>query len=407
MHSLAPLGYERQQELNCFIDESFPDSVMIDTQRLRQLLSNLIRYVIEHSTKQGVYVFAHAGHYNTNQLLSISIEISFQQTPDTAKLSTSQIPDTNEALPLRIAYQLTRLMDGLFEIQQKEKDNLQFNLRFNWKQLENATDQHADFPQNTRVLIFDTTPICRDILEKYCLQLGMDVYATSGNDSLLAHIIWSNEKNTPFDVIILGENRRQINCHELVTRIRHEVKCNTPILYATYLHSPDHAETEYLQYIQATIIKPVSLDILKNTLIKLLKQQHKVKENKTTEQTALNILIAEDNEINASVVYSHLTDLGHNVDIATDGTTALYAMHKHPYQLVLMDIYMPNIDGIEATLQWRRMEKGKAHIPIIALTASATAEEKERCLQAGMDDFLTKPVHEAQLKKILDQYTNA
>ncbi|VAW65489.1 hypothetical protein MNBD_GAMMA10-1713 [hydrothermal vent metagenome] len=407
VHSLAPLGYEKQLDLNCFIDQTFPTNVMIDTQRLRQLLSNLIRYAIGHSTRKGVYINAYAKDNSSSQSLNVSMEISYQQMPGVNQLVSEQLPNTSEALPLRVSCQLTRLMNGLFEIRPKDKNNIQFNLHFSWQQQGEASTQVPDFTENQRVLIYDTDKVSREILEKYCQQFGLKTYATSGHDNLLAHIIWSMEKKQPFEVIILGENQQRINCHELVMRIRKEIKCDSPVLYATYLHSPGHAESDVLQDIQATIIKPISLDILNNTLVKLINTDNEVEKTSAFEQqSVLNILIAEDNEINASVAYSYLTDMGHNVDIATDGTTALYAMHKQQYHLVLMDVYMPNTNGIEVTRQWRSFEKGNPwYTPIVALTAKATMEERERCLNAGMDDFLTKPVNEQQLKKILSTYS--
>ena len=407
VHSLAALGHEHELELTCYIDQSFPEEVHIDAQRFRQLLSNLIRYVIEHSISKSIYIHAYAGQTSSNEHLNANIEIKFQQDTDIDHLQSNNIPETNEALPLRTAYQLTRLMNGLFEIQYNNKQDISFNLHFNWKKLNNQTHEENLLLNDKRALIYDSNKTNLDVLEKYCKQLGMDVYATSGHDNLIAHIIWSHEKNKPFDIIILGEDSKHKYCHDLVARIRSEAKCTTPILYATYMHRIEQIEAENLEGIQATIIKPISLGILKNSISSLLNDAPINTKLSSTNKVSLNILVAEDNEINASVVYSHLTDLGHNVDIATDGTTALYAMHKHHYHLVLMDINMPNTNGIDVTKQWRHLENNKSHLPIIALTAKATSENKNRCLSAGMDDFLSKPVNESQLKDILSKYTDS
>lgn len=405
VHSLAPLAYEKQLELTCFIDKSFPSAVTIDAQRFRQLLSNLIRYAIEHSNLDGIYITASAAKNTSNSghdnNLSISIEIKFQQNNNKNPISSTDIPDTNEALPLRIAYQLTRLMNGIFEIEYHAQE-ICFKLNYSW--IEHPLEQDIHFPQHKQVLIFDTDRLNRKVLEQYCEQLGMEVYSTSGGDNLIAHIIWSEEKGKPFDVIILGEDRIHRTCYEYLSKIRAESSRPIPILYATYMHNIEHIEMQQLHDIQATIIKPISLDILTSTLLNLLSNEPEEKLVDAQKQASHNILIAEDNEINASVVYSHLTDMGHNVDIATDGTTALYAIHKHHYQLVFMDINMPNMDGIEATRQWRKLEAKNHHLPIIALTAKATSEDKKACLDAGMDDFLTKPVNENQLIAIIDTY---
>lgn len=404
VHSLAALGYERELELTCYIDESFPNDVFLDAQRFRQLLSNLIRYVIDHSASTGIYIHASAGETNSSDHLSVNIEIKFQQNTELEHLHSNVIPETNDALPLRIAYQLTRLMNGLFEIQYNNKHDISFILYFNWKNLSINSKNTKPAHPGKRALVFDTDKLSLEVLEKYSQQLGMAVYATSGHDNLIAHIIWSHEKKKPFDLIILGEDRKHKFFHELILRIRDEAKCNAPILYATYMHSIEHIEPDSLEGIQATIIKPVSLNILANTISELFNPASPLKEAPETKPLALNILVAEDNEINASVVYSHLTNLGHNVDIATDGTTALYAMHKHHYHFVLMDINMPNMNGLETTRQWRRLEKDGNHLLIIALTAKATTEDREICITAGMDDFLSKPVNEKQLKGVLDNY---
>ena len=404
VHSLAPLGYERDLELTCYIDKSFPDEVFIDAQRFRQLLSNLIRYVIEHSTSNGIYIHAYAGQTSSTENINTNIEIKFRQNTSIEHLHSNKIPETNDALPLRISYQLTRLMNGLFEIQYNNEKDICFNLHFNWKKLDNISSEDKHIPFNKRALIFETSKINLEVFEKYCQQLGIEVYATSGQDNLIAHIIWSQEKSQPFDLIILGENRKHKYGHDLVSRIRNEVKCDTPIIYATYMHGIEQIGSENLEGIQATIIKPTSLGILRNSIADLLAPKNQTLNVTTPPQTSLNILVVEDNEINASVVYSHLTDLGHTVDIATDGTTALYAMHRHHYHLVLMDINMPNMDGINATQKWRHLEKSNQHLPIIALTAKATSEARKRCLDAGMDDFLSKPITEAQLKNVINKH---
>ncbi len=406
VHSLAPLGYEKDLELTCYIDESFPVEVSIDAQRFRQLLSNLIRYAIEHSTNQGIYINAHSSNISSSKQLNACIEIEFTQNTDLPHITSGNIPDTNEALPLRIGYQLTRLMNGLFEVHYNDKDEVTFSLHFNWQQFGQIQSYVEPTLLNKRILIYDTSKLGRQVLDDYCNQLGMRVYTTSGSDNLIAHLIWSQDKDIPFDVILLSEDRKLRNCNELLMRIRSEARCKTPVLYATYMHGIEHIESDNFKDIQATAIKPISLEMLKGALLKILRSmEDTVPEELPQQPSLLSILLAEDNEINASVVYGHLTDLGHNVDIATDGTTALYAMNKHHYDVVLMDLNMPNMDGIEATRQWRRLEKGDRHLPIIALTAKATSDDKERSLEAGMDDFLTKPVNEDHLRSMLSRYS--
>ena len=408
IHSLAPLSFERNVELACYIDSSLPDRIKTDSQRFRQLLSNLIRYAIEHSVEQNIYVNAYASQPSSSNKLNISIDIEFEQNQKIEHLSSNKIPDTNDALPLRISYQLTRLMNGLFEIHYRNARDIRFKLNFNWQQLAPNQSKIDSELSAKRVLIFEGNEINKHVFEQYCQLLGMETYVTSGEDNLIAHLIWSQQKARPFDVIILGEDRKYRNAYDLMLRIRTEAQCNAPLIYASYLHNLGHLEADRLTDIAENMVKPVSLDILKNALHGAL-QSASTKEPQAELQTprtqGLNILVAEDHEINASVVYSLLADLGHNVDIATDGNTALYAMNKHAYDLVFMDLNMPNMDGLETTRQWRRLEKGNKRLPIIALTAKATSNDKSQSLSAGMDDFLTKPVDQERLESIILKFS--
>ncbi len=406
IHSLAPLAHEKDIELLCYIDTTFPQEASIDAQRFRQLLSNLIRYAIEHSNEQGIYINAYASSLSTNRQMNACIEIEFHQKVDIPHLSSNTIPETNEALPLRIGYQLTRLMNGLFEVHYNTDNRITFSLHFNWQQMEHPQATVPAELSGKRILIYDTDKLSRQVLEQYCEQLELQVYTTSGSDNLIAHLIWSQEKNNPFDAIILSEDRKQRNCNELILRIRGEARCTLPIIYATYMHGIEYVEADNYKDIQATTIKPVSIEILKAALQKIFNPAKQEGDHETPKSHTrqLSILLAEDNEINASVVYGHLADLGHNVDIATDGTTALYAMNKHHYDIVLMDLNMPNMDGFEATRQWRRLEKGSSRLPIIALTAKATSDDRDRSLEAGMDDFITKPINEEHLMSVLERH---
>ena len=163
-------------------------------------------------------------------------------------------------------------------------------------------------------------------------------------------------------------------------------------------------DAEALKDVQATIIKPFALELLSHSLDHLFNLDQIDIPPQQDIGNRYRILLAEDSEINADIIYSHLTDMGHDVDIATDGETALYAMNKHTYDIVFMDINMPKIDGIEATRQWRMIEDPAASIPIIAVTAKATADDKKQCMDAGMNSFLTKPVSAKQLGEVLKNF---
>jgi signal transduction histidine kinase/CheY-like chemotaxis protein len=116
------------------------------------------------------------------------------------------------------------------------------------------------------------------------------------------------------------------------------------------------------------------------------------------------VLVVEDNEVNQLVVRSLLAMAGHEVDCAHDGVQGLEAWKLKPYDLVLMDCQMPNLDGYQATSLIRQIEGTERRTPIVALTASAMPGDRERCYEAGMDDFLSKPVHAAELQRVLNAW---
>ncbi|MCW8955242.1 MAG: response regulator [Gammaproteobacteria bacterium] len=403
--SLAPFAHEKNIEINSYINHSLPAKVISDPQRLRQLLSNLIRYAIDNATQGNVYLHALEEDFNNNYS-NCSIEIQYQQAASTPHIYLSDLTESNEALSLRIGSQLTRLMGGTFDIKYSDNDRTTLALRFNCKTEAPHTTPATKY-KNKRALVFEPDDINRSIILNYCEQLGMDTYTTNGRDNLIAHIIWGREKNKHFDLIILCETLKNNNAQDLIKRIRLEAKSDAPILYATYIKYIGLTEPGIMNDVQATTTKPIAKQNFLMNIEKLLSYEHAPStQSKSAKQC--HVLIAEDSEINASIIYNYLTDLGHNVDIATDGNTALYAMHKHHYDVVFMDVHMPNLDGIEATRQWRKLESEQISLtyplPIIAITAKATSEDKNKCIEAGMNGFLTKPVSAKQLADVLDMY---
>ena len=115
-------------------------------------------------------------------------------------------------------------------------------------------------------------------------------------------------------------------------------------------------------------------------------------DNATNQRPALRILLAEDNLVNQRVAMSMLGKMGHRITLATNGLEALEQWRHGDFDLIFMDVQMPEMTGLQATMQIRREEAVDARVPIVAMTASAMSEERDRCLAAGMDDFISKPV---------------
>lgn len=402
-HSLAPMAHEKDIEVNCLVDKAFPKHVFSDAQRLRQLLSNLLRYAIEKCTNHEVSMMAHAEPGNNKDHVNASIIIKFHHSATPTPVYAHSIPKTDEALPLRIGSQLIRLMGGIFEIHHDDDTLTSFIVQFKWQRDTLHNESGPNFA-GKRALVYEPDIGSRSVLENYCNQMEIECYFTEGNDNLIAHLLWSKEKNKLFDVIILCESLKHNDARNLIHRIRHEANYQAPMLYATYIKNIELMDPDALKDVQATIIKPFALELLSYSLDHLFKLHDGISTQLQDISNRYRILLAEDSEINAGIIYSHLTDMGHDVDIATDGETALYAMNKHNYDIVFMDINMPKIDGIEATRQWRQIEDPATSLPIIAVTAKATADDKKQCMDAGMNGFLTKPVSAEQLGEVLKNF---
>jgi CheY-like chemotaxis protein len=119
------------------------------------------------------------------------------------------------------------------------------------------------------------------------------------------------------------------------------------------------------------------------------------------------ILVAEDNPVNQRVAKLQVERLGFDVDVVENGEAALMALERQEYNMVLMDCQMPRMDGYEATRELRRRQNGGKHVPVVAMTANAFAADREACLQAGMDDYLSKPVELRALEEVLQRWARA
>jgi len=162
--------------------------------------------------------------------------------------------------------------------------------------------------------------------------------------------------------------------------------------------------------VDAQIVKPFYAEDLQSEIARVLEERESHRPTKTDETSTpvagkgLNVLVAEDNTVNQMVMQRLLNKRGHRVTIAGSGKAALQALETQAFDLILMDVQMPEVDGLEATREIRRRETPSNRTPIVALTAHAMSGDRERCLAAGMDGYMTKPVSPRELEEVLEKY---
>ena len=222
----------------------------------------------------------------------------------------------------------------------------------------------------------------------------------------------AHERGTPFEVVLIDYMMPDIDGFRLAEQIKGDpdLKAATLIML-TSAGERGHAARCVEVGISAYLMKPVRQSELLETICSTLRKttrkgrptlltRHVLRESKRH----LNLLLAEDHPINQKLATRLLQKMGHSVTVVENGRQALLALEKNQFDVVLMDIQMPEMDGFEATAAIREREKSQdgTHVPILAMTAHAMAGDRERCLEAGMDGYVSKPINVQELTEALE-----
>ena len=276
-----------------------------------------------------------------------------------------------------------------------------------------STTQTPPPTQDRRVLVVDDNATSRFILGEQLTAWQMRATLVEGAEVALAEIAQATGAGDPYDLVLLDMGMPGMNGEQLAQAITTRTSGRAPALVlltsALSLNDADMRSAG----IDAFLRKPVRSSDLYDALVGLTfegpAESPTAPQKSAVAATASSgvkgrLLVVEDNEINQMVAVGILEHLGYAADVAHDGEEAVRAVGANGYAAVLMDCQMPVMDGWDATLAIRSLEDGHTRIPIIALTAAATERERQRCLDAGMDDFLTKPITPKALDAALQQW---
>ncbi|MDH3433042.1 MAG: response regulator, partial [Gammaproteobacteria bacterium] len=403
-------AYSKGLELIGDIEDDLQGRVFADAQRLRQIMVNLVGNAIKFTDQGEIVVHIRVGAEASGQA-SLRVEISDNgigmskatQASMFNAFGRSADPDAafhkqGSGLGLSISKQLVDLMGGEMSIKSAPGEGT--TVRFSVP-VEVLPASNADLAQSVhalkgcRMLIVDDNVRVSRVICSNLHSWGMHCKSVRFPNQVFDRIAGAAAAGQPFDGVIINIDLPDADGLSLARAIRAQSDlAHLPIILLTSIAQPlEVGEVSPLGGIRC-VNKPILPSELRHNLYRLLEvDDWEGRRNGENEVRTLRILVAEDNPLNRKLLSRMLESLDHRVDCVDDGPAALRAFEEKSYDLILMDCQMPGLDGDEVTRKIRNTTDKNIRQPIIiAVTADISAEHKSKCLQAGMDDFLTKPI---------------
>ncbi len=271
--------------------------------------------------------------------------------------------------------------------------------------------------RGVKVLVVDDNPTNRRILEGMLKRWEMKSKCVESGEDALAELSAGRESAAPYGLILTDMHMPGMDGFALIEQIRQrpELATATIMMLTSAGHRGEGNRCKELG-VSAYLLKPIRQSELREAIARVLGAHEQAGaiplvtryslQDARDRADVLRILLAEDNLVNQRLAIRLLEKRGHRVSVAANGREALAALEKASYDLVLMDVQMPEMDGMEATARIREKEKlTGGHQPVVALTAHAMKGDQELCLAAGMDGYLTKPLRQQELDELLENYT--
>jgi two-component system sensor histidine kinase/response regulator len=425
--SLAVGAHQKDLELACFVVPELPELVIGDPVRLRQVVLNLAGNAIKF-TDQGEVVLRVEAEESSEDSLNLHFSVTdtgigipkekqkliFEPFTQADTSTTRRYGGTG--LGLSISMRLIEMMDGRMWLESEVGKGSTFHFTARFGVAKNAASRPTltdpAVLDDVRVLVVDDNATNRQILERTLGYWRMRPTAVSNATAAFNLLREAKAAGVPFRLLLADCHMPEVDGFMLVEQIQRSPDLSNlvTIMLTSGGQRGDGVRCKDLG-IAAYLIKPVLQADLLDALLQVLAScdgmakpdrvitRHTLREGRLP----LRILLAEDNLVNQKLASRLLEKQGHLVVVASDGAQALDTLEKQSFDLVLMDAQMPVMDGFEATAAIRRLEENtRAHIPIIAMTAHAMVGDRQRCLQAGMDGYIAKPVHAHELFETIE-----
>jgi PAS domain S-box-containing protein len=432
---LLPRAQEKNVELVVHFEQSCPHQVVGDAGRIRQILLNLagnaikfthqgyvlLEVLCEEMTADGQVTLRLAVKDTGIGISDSARKVLFQSFSQADSSTTRKYGGTG--LGLAISKRLVELMGGEIGVDSVEGEGSTFWLRVTLPVAESVHELPQASLAGKRVLIVDDLEVNQRILQGLLLHDQMLVAAASSGVEALEKLRTAASSGTPYQLVVLDFMMPEMDGEALIRAIRADkdpmlahvpavllsssgqrgdAKIYSEMGFSGYLAKP--VQAEHLRQVLATVLG------MRGSVVKAdeLVTRHLVEEAESHQrlraiQLSGRILLAEDVPANQKVAQLMLKRFGLSADVANNGREALDLWSRGNYDLILMDCLMPEMDGYEATGEIRRQERD-SHVTIVALTANALAGDRQKCLDAGMDDFLSKPFKAQELGEVLNHW---
>jgi len=417
---------EKGLEVLFSVGKDVPRSLIGDPLRLGQILTNLTNNAVKFTETGEIIVSIQLLDEDENKAsLRFSVKdtgIGLSQEQISKLFKEFSQADTSTTrkfggtgLGLTISKRLTEMMGGKIWVESEpgQGSSFIFTAVFQVKSLEGKADIFLeDDLKGKKVLIVDDNDSAREILEDALNSFSLDVsMASSGAEAI--NKIEEADGNHPYDLVLMDWQMPEMNgirTSELIKKHERLKKKPKIIMLIAYSREEIVRQAEEVG-IEGFLVKPMNPSALFESIMEVFGKKVKQKsiksgapkEEKTDSIRGANVLLAEDNEINQEIALELLEDAGLSVTIANNGKEAVEKAEQASYDCILMDMQMPVMDGYEATRTLRKKKKFEK-IPIIAMTANAMAGDREKCLEAGMNDHVSKPINTVELFTALNKW---
>jgi signal transduction histidine kinase/CheY-like chemotaxis protein len=421
--AMALRAHQKGLELLYHVSPAVPDWIVADPLRLRQVLMNLLGNAIKFTDRGEVALDVDAEpmaggdltlHMRVRDtgigIATDKLDQIFAPFEQADGSTTRNYGGTG--LGLTISDRLARLMEGKLWVESEEGhgSTFHFTARVGPGVDTAAAPVEEVMLEGLRVLIIDDNATNRFVLREMVHRWGMRPTTADSGERGLEAIREATIQHDPFDVLLLDCHMPHLDGFMVAERIRGnvELRYTTILMLTSAERSSDVRRCRELG-LAAYMIKPVTHKALRSTIERVLSgtttRPSPIREVVDRVVDApLKILLAEDNVVNQRVAVSLLTRLGHQVTLAQDGQAAVDAYCSGTFDLVLMDVQMPILSGYDATRAIRQIEAATgARTPIVAMTARAMQGDRQRCLDAGMDDYISKPIQGKLLVEVINR----